>query len=151
MLLLSVSSLARAAGFDARLEVSRGRNQETAGSQPSGPRNPLSKRASLSGTTAEPFTAKWKITRSGKDEAKEVLVVFYVVKIDRPGQAAPQEPNDPVVQSALTMDFPPGDSASATQPFRIDQPGVYLVRIETRADPAGPALEHAEIELVVKG
>jgi hypothetical protein len=49
------------------------------------------------------------------------------------------------------MDFPKDKAAHGLQPFRISDPGVYLVRIEAGGDPDAPGKEDfAELELVVK-
>jgi hypothetical protein len=98
------------------------------------------------------FTATWKVVRHAKDGTKDTLVHFYVVKVDRQGQAPPAlDPSVVVLESALTMDFPTGEVAGGTQRFRVDGPGIYLVRIEAGGDPDKPGLEDfAEMELVVK-
>ena len=104
------------------------------------------------GRITEPFTVRWKATRTAKDTAENVLVHLYVVRIDREGEAPPPlEPRHVVLESALTMDFPTAESASGQQRFRISRPGVYLVRVETRSEadqPVGGDFE--ELDLVVR-
>ena len=39
-----------------------------------------------------------------------------------------------VIESALTMDFPAGESAKATLPFHVEGPGVFLIRVEAGGD-----------------
>lgn len=98
------------------------------------------------------FIATWKVTRTDAAEVKDVLVHFYVVKLDRAGQAPPAlDPAKVTIESALTMDFANGKSSQATQQFRVDGPGVYLVRIEAGTDPDNPGqADYAEIELSLK-
>lgn len=150
--LVLMADLARGAGFEAVLEVTAGKNQITAISEPARSRKPLDKRPVLNGSAGAHLTAKYKVTRSGKDAAKDVLVHFYAVRIDQLGQAPPPlDPQRVAIESALTMDFPPGDSAAATLPFQIDGPGVYLVRVEMRGNSEEPGNEdYAAIDLVVK-
>jgi hypothetical protein len=106
----------------------------------------------VEGSADASFTAVWKVSRSAKTDTKDVLVHFYVVKTDRQGQAPPAlEPGHVVIECALTMDFPPNQTSAGTQQFRVDGPGVYLVRIEAGADPEKPGTaDYAEMELVVK-
>lgn len=81
-----------------------------------------------------------------------MLVHFYVVKLERSGQAPPPlAPDRVIIEGAWTMDFEPGESSRATLPFRIDKPGVYLVRLETSPSSTPAAVEDfAEMELLIK-
>jgi hypothetical protein len=151
VLLLAASSV-DAANFDATLDLSDGSTSQTAHSGAATTGDPLTHRAALTGSANATYTMKWKVVRSAKDEAKDVLVHAYVVKMDKQGQAPPAlEPSAVVIESAISMDFPPGEVSSATQPFHVDGPGVYLIRIEAGGDPDKPgSADFAEIELVVK-
>lgn len=151
VLLFSVSA-ARAAGFAAELKVTDGTATQSAKSNALQDSRPGAHRVRLDASADGSFTATWKITRTGPTEAKDVLVHFYVVKLDRPGQAPPAlDPGKVAIESALTMDFVQGKSSSAAQQFRVKEPGVYLVRIEAGGDPDKPGQEdYAEIELSVK-
>lgn len=153
VLLVLLSTLsARAGGFDASLELSNGKSSVSAKSDARKDASPLTHRAVIKSSVDALLTAKWKVVRAAKDELKDALVHFYVVKLERQGQAPPPlEPTRVTVESALTMDFSQGQASSATQPFRVDGPGIYLVRIEAGGDPekAGPE-SFAEMELVVK-
>jgi hypothetical protein len=151
VLLLS-ASIALASGFGAELKVTQGQSTQSGRSEPSQSARPGAHRPTLEASADATFTANWKVTRTDATEAKDVLVHFYVVKLDRPGQAPPAlEPAKVPIESALTMDFARGKTSSATQQFRVEGPGVYLVRIEAGGDPGKPAQEdYAEIELSVK-
>ena len=141
---------AAAAGFEVSLRVSQ-QDREAAATKPANVAKAIKKRAVFEGDVARPFTAKWKVVRAAKQEEKDVLVHYYVVKIERSGQAAPPlEPKRVIVESALTMDFPPGQSSESSVQFRIDEPGVYLMRIETGSGDQPEAQDFAEIELLVK-
>jgi hypothetical protein len=152
ILTLLISVPAIGAGFDAALELKDDKTSQASISKTASTPDPLAHRAVLQSSTGSLFTATWKVIRSGKEELKDALVHFYVVKMDRQGQAPPAlDPAVVVIESAITMDFPPGVSSAGTQRFRVDAPGVYLVRIEAAGDPDKPGVEDfTELELVVK-
>ncbi|HEY2587066.1 MAG TPA: hypothetical protein VGI81_15070 [Tepidisphaeraceae bacterium] len=151
LVLFSVSG-AWAAGFAAELNVTEGKAAQLAKSVASHDSRPGSHRITLEASVNGAFTAKWNVTRTDPAEAKDVLVHFYVVKLDRPGQAPPAlDPAKVAIESALTMDFAQGRTSNAAQQFRLEEPGVYLVRIEAGGDPDKPGqADYAEIELSVK-
>ena len=152
LLILFLSLTARGAGFDCSLELSDGKGSQSTKSAADKGNTPMARRVVLEASADAMLTAKWKVIRSAKSEAKDVLVHFYVVKLDRQGQTPPPlEPKQVTVESALTMDFPQNEKATGSQPFRVDGAGVYLIRIEAGADPDKPGSEDfAEIELVAK-
>lgn len=151
MVLLS-SVLVHAAGFGVELKVGDGKTSQTARSKPPAAPDQAVHRLTIETSIDAPLSATWKVTRTDPVEADDVLVHFVVVKLDRPGQAVPAlEPDKVPIECALTMDFSKGKTATGTQPFHLDAPGVYLVRIEAGGDPDKPGQEDsAEIELVVK-
>ena len=58
--------------------------------------------------------------------------------------------DDVVLESAFEMDFKPGAKAGQKNTLRIDKPGVYLVRVETRQTNSDH--EHfSAIDLVIEG
>lgn len=150
LVLLAWGTLAHAAGFQVELKVGDGKTTQSQKSKPSAPGEAIH-RIVLESSVA-PFSATWKVTRIDPVELDDALVHFVVVKLDRQGQAMPPlEPDKVPIECAVTMDFPKDKSATGTQPFHVDSPGVYLVRIEAGGDPDKPGQEDfAEIELVVK-
>jgi len=153
LLVLLASAVAQGAGYDADIEVRDGKNAQSAKqSKPTTTPSTLAKRVVLEGSADSQFTAVWKVVRTDQTLTKDELVHFYVVKMDRQGQAPPAlDPSHVVIESAVTMDFPPGEKAGGTQQFRVDGPGIYLVRVEAGVDPDKPGVEdYAELELVVK-
>jgi hypothetical protein len=76
---------------------------------------------------------QWTLTnRDGKATYKDVLVHCFVVREDQVGQQqVPKLTEGVVVESALTMDFRPGDRSRGQFSCTIDQPGAYLLRLET--------------------
>ncbi len=97
---------------------------------------------------------KWVLTnRHPKNSFKDVIVHFFVVKEDEVGQrVVPKLGKNVQAESALTMDFHPGDKTRGELSFTIDQPGAYLLRLETVGAAVEPdAHEHyAAIDLVVE-
>jgi hypothetical protein len=149
---LMVAAAARGAGYEISLKVSDRQHEQAVTSKAPELHKPGEARTSMEARPGEKLTAAWKVVRSARDEAKDVLVHFYVVRIGRAGEAPP--PLDPVkvpIESALTMDFPSNEASSATLQFKIDQPGMYLVRVEARPNSEEPGHEeYAAVDLVVK-
>lgn len=150
--LFSCCALTHAAGFQVELKLGDGKTTQSQKSKPASPPEKAIHRITLESSVDVPFSATWKVTRTNQVEAQDALVHFVVVKLDRPGQALPPlEPDRVPVECALTMDFAKDRTATGKQPFHVDSPGVYLVRIEAGGDPDKPGQEDfAEIELVVK-
>jgi hypothetical protein len=139
--------------FAVSLEVSDGKAKQAAGTESDPPKDPaVAPRPVFNAPADAQLAATWKITATGKEPLKDVLVHFYVVRIDRAGQSPPPlEPKDVVLESALTMDFEPKTGTGATLKFRVPQPGTYLVRIETQGGAEKKTHEHfAAIDVVVK-
>lgn len=80
---------------------------------------------------------------------ENVVVHFFVVREEKAGQKAiPDLKGEVVLETAFDMDLKPGGKAGQRTTFRIDEPGAYLVRIETRNTQSDH--EHfAAIDLVV--
>jgi hypothetical protein len=79
------------------------------------------------------FVIAWKATNVGKRETfKDVIIHCVVVAEKELGQATMPPLKDPVQESALTMDFKPGGAATGKFSLSIDEPGAYLLRVETR-------------------
>jgi hypothetical protein len=150
--LLLGCTFARGAGFAAELKVTDGKATQSDKNKPPPAPDQTVHRVTLESSADAHFTATWKVVRKDTVEAKDALVHFVVVKLDRQGQAVPAlEPGRVTIECALTMDFAKDKTASGSQPFSIDSPGIYLVRIEAGGDPDKPGQEDfAEIELIVK-
>lgn len=144
-------AVAHAAGFAVELKVTDGKKTESAKSKPASPDQSIH-RPTLEASADAQISATWKVLRTDPVEAQDALVHFVVVKLEKQGQALPPlEPDKVPIECAVTMDFPKDKSATGTQPFHVDGPGIYLVRIEAGGDPDKPGQEDfAEIELIVK-
>ena len=80
---------------------------------------------------------------------ENVVVHFFIARQQKLGQKElPDLKGDVVMESAFDMDFKPGSKAGQRSTVRIDGPGVYLIRIETRNTQSDH--EHfAAIDLIV--
>jgi hypothetical protein len=79
------------------------------------------------------FVVSWKATNTNQRETfKDVTIHCVVVAEREPGQTTMPPLKDPVQESALWMDFKPGGAASGKFSLAIDEPGAYLLRVETR-------------------
>ena len=150
--MFSCSALVHAAGFQVEIKLGDGKTTQSQKSKQASSPKQTDHRITLESSVDAPFTATWKVTRTDPVEAQDALVHFVIVKLDRPGQAVPPlEPGRVPIECALTMDFTKDKTATGTQPFHLDSPGVYLVRVEAGGDPDKPGQEDfAEVELVVK-
>ena len=82
----------------------------------------------------EPIRLSYMMTNVYPHETlKDVVVHFYVAPIDRVGQPElPTIGDDVVLETAFDLDLRPGAHAGGRATLRIDAPGIYLVRVETR-------------------
>jgi hypothetical protein len=102
----------------------------------------------------EKIAVAWTLRSSdAKNTYNDVLVHFFVVREEKAGQqAVPPLDKSVAAESALTMDFKPGDRADATLEFTLESPGSYLLRLETIGAAVGSdGHEHfAAMDLVVR-
>ena len=81
----------------------------------------------------ENLTLHWMLTAKAAKLFEEVLVHFYVARVDGPDQQPDlKKPENVVLEGALTMDFKRGSSARTGLKFQVDKPGNYVVRIEAQ-------------------
>jgi hypothetical protein len=82
---------------------------------------------------------------------ENIVVHFFIARETRVGQQdLPDLNHDAVLESAFDMDFKPGGKAGQRHSVRIDAPGVYLIRVESKNTQSDH--EHfAAIDLVVEG
>ncbi len=132
--LACLCSAAIASDFEISLQVKSATQQVSTNSteeQPS-PAKPHP-RPVFTSESKETLLVSWKATNNAKHATfQDVLIHCLVVAEKEPGQAGLPSLKDPVQESALTMDFKPGDSATGELSLTIDKPGTYLVRIETQ-------------------
>ena len=111
-------------------------------------------RAALEVKAGDKITVKWTLrSTAAKETAKDVLVHFYAVKINKLGEPPPSKLDEDVVtETALTMDFKPKDKTEGELRLQIDKPGFYLLRLETIGAAVGlEGHEHfAALDLIVQ-
>jgi hypothetical protein len=151
---LAASGPAAADGFAIDLEVKAPKGSRTVHEEPAGFQIKPKPRAVLEVQTGDSITIKWVLaTKAPKETVKDVLVHFYAVKIDKPGDPPPSKlGKDVLLESALTMDFKPKDKSEGELNLQLDKPGTYLLRLETRGAAVGP-MDHehvATLDLVVR-
>jgi hypothetical protein len=152
-MLISAPRRGSANTFNITLTVAAGDHKQTASSAVDIAKDHSSPvRPAMQAAPGQRFTARWKVTCIGKEPLKDVLVHFYVVRIDKLGQAPPAlEPQEVVIESAQTMDFAAGSTTSAELQFKPDHAGIYLIRVEAQGAADGDGHEDfAALDLVVK-
>ena len=115
--------------------------------------------AVFTATAHEPLLVSWAATnKTAQTTFPDVLIHLLVAPVKAPAKNAAPGPKsgaplakDAVYESALTMDFAPGDRATGEFSLRLDMPGTYRVRIETRGLLGKYRHEYyAELKLVCK-
>jgi hypothetical protein len=148
---LSSGTWARAEHAKINLEVSTGREIVTAFVDQTPPDWGKNPRPVLKAKVKEPIRIQVLLTNVYPHKTLENVVVhFYIAKQRKVAQKElPDLKGDVVIESAFDMDFKPGGKAGQRSTVKIDEPGVYLVRIETRNTQSDH--EHfAAIDLVVE-
>ena len=133
------------------LDVSTGQSQETAFVDQTPPASGKNPRPVIKAKVGDPIKIQWILTNVYPHKTLENVVVhFYVARQDKVGQKElPDLSGDVVIETAAEMDFKPGAKTGARTTLKVDKPGFYLVRIETRQTQSDH--EHfAAIDLVVE-
>ena len=150
----SLGAPARADHFTIDLEVKTPDAAKAAHAEAAGIGVKPKARGVLEARAGARLTAGWTLTSvAPKAKFKNVLVHFFVVKEDQVGQqVVPKLDKEVWVETALTMDFNPGDKNQGELSFVIDKPGTYLLRLETIGAAVGiEGHEHfAALDLVVR-
>lgn len=98
----------------------------------------------------EPVKVQFLLTNVYPHKTLENVVVhFFVVREEKAGQKPiPDLKGEVVLETAFDMDLKPGGKAGQRTTFKIDEPGAYLIRVETRNTQSDH--EHfAAIDLIV--
>ncbi|MGP0063936.1 MAG: hypothetical protein ACLQGP_10115 [Isosphaeraceae bacterium] len=117
-----------------QLEVSTGRDQVAAYVDQTPPEWGKNPRPVLKARINEPIRINYILTNVYPHKTLENVVVhFFVVRQQKPGQKEiPDLKGDVVLETAFDMDFKPGGKAGQRTTLKIDTPGAYLIRVETR-------------------
>jgi hypothetical protein len=145
---------ARASHFTIDLTARAGKASQTAHAETTAPGARPRARAVLEVKAGQRITAHWSLRNADpKATFKDLIVHFVAVREATLGQAAvPKLDKGVAAESALTMDFRPGDQCEGELSFTLDRPGNYLLRLETRGAAAG-AQDHehfAALDVLVR-
>lgn len=150
VIMLVPLSLARAEHAKINLDVATARDQVTAFVDQTPPEWGKNPRPVLKAKVGEPIRIQYQLTNVYPHKTLENVVVhFFVVREEKAGQKElPDLKGDVVMETAFDIDFRPGSKVGQRSTLRIDAPGTYLVRIETRNTQSDH--EHfAAIDLIV--
>ena len=152
LLALPTPPAARAEHAKLTLEIhAPGGKQETAFVDQTPPASGKNPRPVLKVKAGETLKINWMFTNVYPHKTLENVVMhFYVAKIEKVGQKdLPTLNEDVELEAAFDMDFKPGAKAGARSKVTLDEPGVYLVRVESKQ--TGSDHEHfAAIDVVVE-
>ena len=132
------------------LEVTAGKENVAAYVDQTPPEWGKNPRPVINARVNEPIRIHYQLTNVYPHKTLENVVVhFFIARQGKVGQKElPDLKGDVVIESAFDMDFKPGSKAGQRSTVKIDAPGVYLIRIETRQTQSDH--EHfAAIDLVV--
>lgn len=139
---LLLMMMVAACGLPARAEHARitleihtaAGEQATAHVDQTPPESGKNPRPVIHAPAGKPLRIQWILTNVYPNKTlKNVVVHFFIVRQERVGQKEiPALDDHVVIETAFDMDFQPGGKAGGRQTLRIDEPGVYLVRVETR-------------------
>jgi hypothetical protein len=135
------------------LEVNGAGEQVAATVDQTPPESGKNPRPVLKVKAGQPIKIQWSLVNVYPNKTLENVVVhFYVAREQKAGQKPTPDlsvEDNVVLESAFEMDFKPGAKAGARNGFKIDRPGAYLVRVETRQTDSDH--EHfAAVDLVVE-
>jgi hypothetical protein len=134
------------------LEVIAPNGQQTAFMDQTPPEWGKNPRPVVKAKVGDPIKLQWMFINIYPNKTLENVVVhFFVVRAGKVGEkAVPEIKDDVLLEAAFDMDFRPGGKAGQRNTLRIDAPGVYLVRVESKNTQSDH--EHfAAIDLVIEG
>ena len=125
---------ARAEHAKITLDVVTPREQKTSFMDQTPPASGKSKRPVATARAGDPVKVQFVFQNTYPHKTLENVVVhFYIVRETKVGQKElPDLSGDVVAETAFEMDFKPGAKAGQRSTFKINEPGVYLIRVETR-------------------
>ena len=133
LVLLLPCPSARAEHAKITLDVESGGKKETAFVDQTPPDSGKNPRPVLRVKAGETVKIQWTLTNIYPHKSLEdVLVHSFVARQDKVGQKALPPMDDPELETAYRMDFKPGGKSGARFKLKPTEPGVYLIRVETR-------------------
>ena len=149
---LALPGPARAEHAKITLDVVAPNNQQTAFMDQTPPDWGKNPRPVVKAKVGEPIKIQWMFINIYPHKTLENVVVhFFVAREAKVGQKElPELKDDVVLEAAFDMDFKPGGKAGQRNTLRLNDPGVYLIRVESGKTQSDH--EHfAAIDLVVEG
>ena len=133
------------------LDVESGSKKETAFVDQTPPQSGKNPRPVLKVKAGDTIKIQWMLQNVYPHKTLEdVLVHSFVVKQTKAGQKEiPSLEGDVEMETAYRMDFKPGGKSGARCKLKITEPGVYLVRVETR-DTQSDHEHFAAIDVIVE-
>jgi len=129
-----ISGRATAEHFDVLLHVEVAGQQANAFMDTTPPLGGVNKRPVVKVKAGEEVRVKWRMKSAfPHGTMKGVGIHFFVVREDEIGQKPVPDPAGPagVVDNSLVMDFAPNGVAVGALRFKIENPGNYLVRVQS--------------------
>jgi hypothetical protein len=136
---ISLAAVAWGEAFTIELKVQTNGSSQTAHAEPISLGAVPKARKVLKGKAGVPLKISWTVASAGaKTDMKNILVHFFTVKEEKLDQQnTPKLTKDVTAESAVSLDFAPGDKSKGSLTFTVDQPGFYLMRLETIGAPEG--------------
>jgi hypothetical protein len=132
-LAICTAQTVRAEHFEIELTVKAAHDQATAHSDTDPPPQGVNPRPLCRARRGEELTLQFLFTSNFPHGTKKAVGVrYYVMTEKEAGNKSPPEKDKPAVsEGSFTMDFKPDGRVGLRQRVRIDQPGAYLVRVES--------------------
>ena len=149
---MALAGAARAEHAKITLDVTASGEKQTAFVDQTPPASGKNPRPVIKAKVGEPIKVQFLLTNVYPHKTLEGVVVhFFIAREEKVGQKdVPEIDEGVVLEAAFDIDLKPGAKAGQRNTLRVDKPGVYLVRVETRQTKSDH--EHfAAIDLVVSG
>jgi hypothetical protein len=133
LLMLGVHDRAWAEHFDFTLTVENASEKVEAHADTDPPADGINTRPVFHGHTGEMLVWQFFMTNVKPHEPfPQLKVRYYLAPQAKAGQKESPGPNEvPVVEGEFILDLDYKDRVGLRQQFRVDKPGLYLLRVET--------------------
>jgi len=117
--------------IDLRVEGPHGQVEATSDREP--PAGGINPRPKLTVQAGDPLVLQFILTNIyPHDVVKDVTIRYFVVRTDKIGQKdLPELEHGAITKGHVVMNLKPKARVGARLNFRIDEPGIYLVRVDT--------------------
>lgn len=134
LLLPVVSSVALGAHATINLQVIGPKGSQEASADHEPPPGGVNPRPRMTVNSGDPLVLQFMLTNEYPHGLlKDATVRYFVVRTSQfDVKQVPELTEGVVTQGAATLDFKPKGRVGARLKFRIDEPGIYLVRVDTQ-------------------